>query len=121
MALVLTTPSLMAQDTLLVRVSLRSSDFRSDTLNGYDFISSQDNRVAYTSEKGKPMLPVFVPTYIIPYWKTVSYCEVISKDSVLIPGFWKIYPAQSSADTSWVPPSITRIAFIRESRPELLI
>ena len=50
------------------------------------------------------MLPVFVPTYIIPYWKTVSYCEVVSKDSLLIPGFWKIYLAQSSTDTSLVPP-----------------
>ena len=89
---------------MIIRVSLRASDFRFDTLNGYDFIKSSDNRVAYASDLGKPMLPVFVPTYIIPYWKTVSYAEVVKKDSVLVPGFWKIYPAQSSADTSWVPP-----------------
>ncbi len=100
----LTVSEIKAQDTMIVRVSLRVSDFRFDTLKGYDFISSKDNRVAYLSEHGKPMLPVFVPTYIIPYWKTVSYCEVVSKDSVQVPGFWKIYPAQSSSDTSWVPP-----------------
>jgi len=89
---------------MIIRVSLRASDFRFDTLNGYDFIKSSDNRVAYASDPGKPMLPVFLPTYIIPYWKMVSYAEVVKKDSVLVPGFWKIYPAQSSADTSWVPP-----------------
>ncbi len=100
----LTVSEIKAQDTMIVRVSLRVPDFRFDTLQGYDLIRSQDNRVAYTSDPGKPMLPVFVPTYIIPFWKTVSYCEVVSKDSVLVPGFWRIYPAQSSSDTSWVPP-----------------
>ncbi len=104
MALGFSVSKLMAQETMIVKVSLRISDFRFDTLQGYDLIRSQDNRVAYASDPGKPMLPVFVPTYIIPFWKTVSYFGVISKDSVRVPGFWKIYPAQSSADTSWVPP-----------------
>jgi|GEM_PF-1138340 len=103
-ALCLAAPSLMAQDTMIVRLSLRVSDFRFDTLNGYDFIKSSDNRVAYLMEPGKPMLPLFVPTYIIPFWKTVSYCEVVSRDSLQVPGFWRIYPAQDQADTSWVPP-----------------
>ena len=83
-ALALTAPSLMAQDTMIVRFALRVSDFRFDTLNGYDLIKSSDNRVTYLSDPGKPMLPVFVPTYIIPFWKTVSYCGVISNIYFLI-------------------------------------
>ncbi len=103
-ALALTASGLMAQETMILRFTLRVSNFSFETQDGYDLIRSKDNRVAYLLDPGKPMLPVFVPTYIIPFWKTVSYCEVVSKDSVLVPGFWRIYPAQSSSDTSWVPP-----------------
>ena len=94
----------MAQDTLVVKLSLRTSDFRFETTDGYDVIRTDDSRFTYTSEPGRPMLPVFVPTYIIPYWKTVKYVEVVSVDSVQVPGYWRIYTAQDQTDTSWVPP-----------------
>ena len=44
------------------------------------------------------------PHISFPSGKRVSYCEVISKDSAQVPGFWRIYPAQDQSDTSRVPP-----------------
>ncbi len=97
-------PKLTAQDSMTINVSVSFADFSFDTVNGYDFIRSHDNRMAYLYDVGKPQLPVFVPTYIIPYWKTVAYAEVMSVDSEQIPGHWNIYPAQDPEDSSWTPP-----------------
>lgn len=103
-ALGLTAPKLMAQDTMIVRLSVSISDFRFDTLNGYDLIVPSGKNMGHMGILGRPQLPTWSPPYIIPWWKKVASVEVVSLDSIQISGNWNIYPAQDPEDTAWIFP-----------------
>jgi len=107
-ALALTVSELRAQDTLIVKLSLRTTDFSFGTQDGYDVIIPKRERMGQINIPGNPQLPTWGPRYIIPHWKDVAYCEIVALDSIQIPGDWNIYPAQQEVppgDTAeWVPP-----------------
>ena len=107
-SLCLTVSELSAQDTLIVKLSLRTTDFSFGTQDGYDVIIPKHKGMGQISIPSHPQLPTWHPAYIIPYWKDIAYCEIVALDSVQIPGTYNIYPAQvevpigDSAD--WTPP-----------------
>jgi len=92
----------------MVKLSLRTSDFRFETTDGYDVIKSQRDKMAQIVIPGHPQLPTWNPAYIIPYWKDIAYCQVVALDSVQIPGTWNIHPAQQEVpigdSADWTPP-----------------
>ena len=108
MALTLAAPELRAQDTLIVKLSLRTTDFSFGNQDGYDVINPKLDRMDRIRIPGHPQLPTWHPAYIIPYWKDIAYCEIVALDSVQIPGTWHIYPAQQEItigdSTDWTPP-----------------
>ncbi len=108
MALALTASELRAQDTLIVKLSLRTTDFSFETQDGYDVIIPKRERMGQINIPGHPQLPTWGPRYIIPWWKDVAYCQIVSLDSVQIPGTWHIYPAQMTGPVGdsmdWTPP-----------------
>ena len=93
-ALALTVSELRAQEPLIVKLSLRTTDFSFGTQDGYDVIIPKRERMGQINIPGHPQLPTWGPRYIIPYWKDVAYCEIVALDSIQIPGDWNIYPAQ---------------------------
>ena len=107
MALALTTPELRAQDTLVVKLFLRTTDFSFGNQDGYDVIKPKRDRMSHIMIPGHPQLPTWHPAYIIPYWKGIAYCEIVALDSVQIPGTYNIYPAQVvpiDGNPGWIPP-----------------
>ncbi|MEO0191193.1 MAG: C25 family cysteine peptidase, partial [candidate division WOR-3 bacterium] len=107
MALGLLAPKLMAQDTLIVNLSLKTSDFSFGNQDGYDVITSKLEGMGYITIPGHPLLPIWYPTYIIPYWRDIAYVQALALDSVQIPGTYNIYPAQRvpiDGNPIWIPP-----------------
>lgn len=103
-----TVSELRAQDPLIVKLSLRITDFSFETQDGYDVIIPKRERMGQISIPGHPQLPTWFPRYIIPWWKDIAYCEIVALDSVQIPGTWHIYPAQMTGPVGdsmdWTPP-----------------
>ncbi len=62
----LTTSDLRAQDTLVVNLSLRTSNFSYGTQDGYDIIVPKRDRMDRITIPGHPQLPTWNPAHIIP-------------------------------------------------------
>ncbi len=96
------------QPSITVNLRLSPSDFSFGTLNGYDRITALHDKMSPIETPGHPELPIWHPSFIIPYWRDVERVQVLVRESVRIEGTWNIFPAQwwepLNPDGGWTPP-----------------
>jgi hypothetical protein len=73
-------------------------DFVFRTLKGYDVVELRDG--GFTSEVGKPMLPIANLTVALPEGMEATGIKILNVREEEIPGTYKIYPTQPALPTS---------------------
>jgi hypothetical protein len=82
------------QPSITVNLRLSLSDFSFGTLNGYDVITPLHDKMGLPQTPGHPELPIWHPSFIIPYWRDVDRVQIQVRESVQVEGVWNIWPVQ---------------------------
>jgi hypothetical protein len=97
------------------KLSIKASDIQLTTQNKYDRISWKNSQS--TTEIGKPELPVYIETYVIPIDAKASGVKVTRSKMQKLSGSLYLWPVQPPVPTSVtsLPPFVEPIASVYES------
>ncbi|MDI6841174.1 MAG: C25 family peptidase propeptide domain-containing protein, partial [bacterium] len=101
-------PAYLLAGEIQQTVTFNKSDLSFKKLKGYDIVELDG--CSFANKIGSPMLPQSVVRFVIPPSANVTKVEIVSKDSEILAGEYKIYPAQPPQPISfkgtpkWVEP-----------------